>query len=408
MTPPEMNAQTIRQWLVDPEQAARFDEAYHGALEALECMDCMVIDPPDRVDYLARLVAAVSPQHSVVLFNPQWGAAERKAAEALIEEHLDDMPAGHFYIPTGGTGGRVKFAIHTRETFSAAVEGYARFWGRERLNAVCPLPVCHIGGLMLAQRTLLTGGQLWLADPKLEQTPPPGFDFSAAHVSLVGAQLRRALDNGVGWLRECEAVLVGGGPAQRDLINDALAAGLPLYTAYGLTEAAATVALARAEEDPALGQILPHWEASIGGDGQIQLDGPAVFKGYLGQPPRADGPWPTGDRGELVGGQLRVHGRMGRVIITGGKKVDAALLEERLSEWPEVSEAMVFSEPDPTWGEAVCAVVATPLSAEKLTPIARERLMPEMRPKRWAALPEIPRLPNGKPDWAAIRTSLRE
>lgn len=391
-------------WLACPKQAERFVEAYERAVDELSFLPCAVVDQAERVDYLARLFAARSPQSNVLLFNPQWGENELAQAQQIIEHCEADIGLGKILISTGGSGGRVKFAIHTWETLCAAVEGYRRFWNREAqpLSAVSPLPVCHIGGLMLALRTFLTGGQLWLADPKLEETPPSGFDLSTAHVSLVGAQLRRALDNGVAWLRDCEAVLVGGGPTDQALIDDALAAGIPLYTAYGLTEAAATVALARADEDPTLGEVLPHWEASVDPEGLIELDGPALFQGYLGEGGRQSGPWPTGDRGELVDGRLRVLGRE-RTIITGGKKVDAELLALRIADWPEVEEALIFGEPHAKWGEAVQAVVATQLTPEALSALARERLMPEMRPKAWRVWAKIPRLANGKPDWGPIR-----
>lgn len=398
----DIPARLAQPWLADPAQAKRFAMALDDALDDCLYIEGWLVKDGDRVAYLARVLGALAAGKCSFLGNPHWGGKEFVLANEMMTGG-SGLHGGRILIPTGGTGGRLKFAIHSWETLLAAVEGYAAFWNRTTLNAVCPLPVCHIGGLMLALRTFITGGRLWLADPKLETPPPPDFDLSSAHVSLVGAQLRRALDNGVGWLRECEAVLVGGGPTDQRLVDDALQAGIPLYTAYGLTEAAATVAIARADEDPTLGTILPHWQASIGEGGAIHLDGPSLFLGYLGEESPRAAPWPTGDRGELVDGRLRVLGRMGRVIITGGKKVDASLLESRLVEWPEIEEALVFGEADPHWGEAVRAVVVTGADAASLSAWAKDRLLPEMRPKAWGIAKAIPRLENGKPDWPAIR-----
>lgn len=398
-----MERTLINRWLVDPAQAEQFEQAYETACEDVSFLPAVNVSKADRIEYLAWLLAARSPSSNVFCINPQWGATEQAAADDVVLTNQIDFGLGKILIPTGGTGGKIKFAIHTWETLSASVEGYARFWNRAQLNAICPLPVCHIGGLMLALRTFITGGQLWLADPKLEQAPPPGFDLSTAHVSLVGAQLRRALDNDIAWLRECEAVLVGGGPTDRDLAREAVAAGIPLYAAYGLTEAAATVALAKVtgEEDTLRGKVLPHWRVEIR-EGEICLAGPALFKGYMGEAPRTGEFWPTGDRGQMVDGALEVLGRSGRMIITGGKKVDADFLESRLREWPEVRDVVVVGREDPKWGMAVTALAATDYTPEQLTALAQQRLMPEMRPKQWFATAIIPRGENGKLAWDCI------
>ncbi len=401
MTRDEISARVGQSWLVDAGQARRFHDLFGVQGVASDGIPgCPMVDLVDRVDFLARFLSLVQENTSLALGNPYWGKDEWRQARALVSPGLTDESGCRIFIPTGGTGGRVKFAIHTWETLHAAVGGYSQFWNSGRLNAICPLPVCHIGGLMLALRTFITGGKLWLADSKLEEPPPREFDLSTAHLSLVGAQLRRALDNGVAWLRECEAVLVGGGPTDEGLIDEALTAGIPLYTAYGMTEAGATIALAKAGEELALGEVLPHWKVSISG-GEICLDGPALFQGYLREAPRSAGPWKTGDRGALVGGKLRVLGRE-RMIITGGKKVDASLLEERLNAWEEMAEALVYAESHPKWGQAVCAVVVTSLPEAQLDALARERLMPEMRPKQWKIVRRIPRLDNGKPNWPLI------
>ena len=39
-------------------------------------------------------------------------------------------------IPTGGTGGEIRFARHDASTIEAAVRGYAAHFGAERIHAV--------------------------------------------------------------------------------------------------------------------------------------------------------------------------------------------------------------------------------------------------------------------------------
>ncbi|WP_269541904.1 AMP-binding protein [Cerasicoccus fimbriatus] len=416
-----------RPWLACPEQQSHFAEAYAAAAKRLGNITAgpVVIGDADRVRFLASAFAAIEQGRAVFLASPAWGAHEWRQAEALIPPsaivwsnsaaaertfhgNFGEPEPGSILIPTGGTGGRIKFAVHTLATLMASVRGYQAHWSGGALNAICPLPVCHIGGLMLALRTALTGGRLWLCDARLEETPPPGFDLGSAHCSVVGAQLRRALDQGGHWLSQCRAVLVGGGPSAPELLRDAFEAGIPLYTAYGLTEAAATVALNQVSpgSDPAVGDVLPHWRVDVA-DGLIRLRGEALFRGYWGQAMRVDDFWETGDRGELLDGQLKVLGRAGRFIVTGGRKVDADLLEKRLGSWPEIDAALVFGAPHREWGEAVTAVVVSSSSVAELVAKAKEELMPEMRPKQWICVEAIPQTEHGKPDWPAIYSLMK-
>ncbi|WP_309383375.1 AMP-binding protein [Cerasicoccus frondis] len=416
----------VSRWLADPKQVQRFLDAYVAAGQQLsKGGEHVLICAEDRVVFLAYLAAAMPQQRGIFLANSQWGAAEWAQAYRQMPADLTvlgvapvrqldvsgaacaDYP-GRLLIPTGGTGGRIKFAVHTTESLKASVDGYLTYWGGEPLNVICPLPVCHIGGLMLALRAAWTGGQLWLCDARLEEQPPAGFNLRHAHCSVVGAQLRRALDQGGHWLRECGAVLVGGGPSAPEILQEAIEEGIPLYTAYGLTEAAATVALAKVEPgaDCSLGEVLPHWRVEMR-DGRIYLSGEALFKGYWGEAPRGDAYWDTGDRGELVGGRLKVSGRAGRFVITGGRKVDADLLEKRLLAWPEIQDAVVFGAPHREWGEAVTAVVETSASEAALVAKARAELLPEMRPKDWRPVAQLPRTPLGKPDWPAIYSLMK-
>lgn len=407
-------------WLAGEGVAARFAEAWVRAGERLDATSGPVlVAEPDRVAFLAAALASIARARPVFFANPNWGADARAQAVALLPRGLTvcgapleretagpDAAPGQIMIPTGGTGGRIKFAVHTVGTLTAAVDGYARYWEQDHLHAVCPMPVCHIGGFMLAWRTWWTGGRLWLIDTRLAEPPPDGFPLDEAHVSIVGTSLHQAADETLDWLRRTRAVLLGGGPPRLEWLQTGLDARLPLYVAYGLTEAAATVALGRvAEPDPGTitAEVLPHWAVSIGGSGEVRLQGPALFLGYHGEPGGAPSPWDTGDRGELdPAGRLRLKGRRGRVIITGGRNVDADWLADELLSWPEITDALVYACPDAHWGEAVHAAVVTCTDAETLSALARRRLSPECRPKHWRIFPSLPRTMHGKADWEAL------
>jgi o-succinylbenzoate---CoA ligase len=79
-----------------------------------------------------------------------------------------------------------------------------------------------------------------------------------------------------------------------------------------------------------------------------------------GTDPRdADGWFPTGDAGvwDVAEGRLRVFGRVGDVIVTGGEKVWPAAVERVLGTHATVAAVAVVGQPDAEWGHRVVAVV---------------------------------------------------
>jgi O-succinylbenzoic acid--CoA ligase len=146
---------------------------------------------------------------SVFLCDPQWGAAARARAAEL--QALDAAEAGGgegwLCIPTGGTGGGVKFARHDERTLGAAVRGFCAHFGLERVSAVNVLPACHVGGLLPRIRCAATGGEHVAWDWKrLEAGDRPVLAPSrgAWTISLVPTQLQRliGMTEAVKWLRD--------------------------------------------------------------------------------------------------------------------------------------------------------------------------------------------------------------
>ena len=89
-------------------------------------------------------------------------------------------------------------------------------------------------------------------------------------------------------------------------------------------------------------------------DGEILVSGPNFAPNTLD----ADGWLRTGDLGgSTQSGRLRIIGRRGDTIVSGGENVAPAEVEAVLLEHPAVADAGVFSRPDPEWGERVVATV---------------------------------------------------
>lgn len=388
-----------RPWLftLPPDQAvARFDAAMEQPARAK-------LNADGAIDCLFALLAAMARQEGVYLETRQWPATLWKDA---IQPESTPLPQGSVAIATGGSGGQLRFALHTWQSILSGIEAYQCYFGSQTIHAVNCLPLHHVGGLIPCLRTFFSGGQLLLADWKaienglLPAQLPPG-----AHLSLVPTQLSRVLEqqDALSWLGGAGALLVGGGAAPRELVERALAAGLPLYLAYGMTEAAGTVALAEGRHWLAAGepaaQLLPHLRARVV-EGEIQLAGAGLFSGYWGEEARLGEWYATGDEGRLTAeGQLVVWGKRGRGINTGGEKVAPWFVESALRATGLCEDALVLGLPDAEWGQRVVALVSgCRAEAKVLEQALRESLPAYMCPKAYRKVERIPRNALGKAD----------
>jgi O-succinylbenzoic acid--CoA ligase len=205
------------------------------------------------------------------------------------------------------------------------------------------------------------------------------------------------------------AVLVGGGPADPDLLRRAAAAGLPALQTYGMTETASQVATvdpaAISTEAGTAGRPLDGIEVRIvdergrplprGTTGQIEVRGAVVSPGALGEQERPPGRWlATGDLGSLDRDcRLTVAGRADDLIVTGGENVSPVAVEAALRLHPGVRDVRVRGEDDPEWGRAIVADVVLDggCSVEEVGRFARGRLAGFQVPKRWNVVAAIER-----------------
>jgi O-succinylbenzoic acid--CoA ligase len=225
--------------------------------------------------------------------------------------------------------------------------------------------------------------------------------------SLVPTMLQRILERDPGPYEGMTAILLGGAPAGPELVEQALLAGLPVLQTYGLTEAGSQVATVErgtaAQSLRTVGPPLDGFMVSFD-RGEIQVDGPAVSPGYVGEAPRI-GAHRTGDLGYLdANGRLVVTGRKDGLIITGGENVHPAAVEAAIESSPEAGQAVVFGAPDDEWGQIVVAVVeATFGDLPKIEQEVRAVVARHEVPRRWIAVHALPMLANGKPDRIAAR-----
>jgi amino acid adenylation domain-containing protein len=164
--------------------------------------------------------------------------------------------------------------------------------------------------------------------------------------------------------------------------------------------------------DPA-GELVP-----VGVVGEIYVGGAGVTPGYVGAAgagaerlvadPLAPGGGPlyrTGDLGRWrPDGQLEFAGRADRQVKVRGVRVEPGEVEHALERHRSVREAAVVARPGPEGTELVGFVVGTGPEAgpEALAAHLRGLLPDQLVPAHLIAVEELPRLPSGKIDRAAL------
>jgi long-chain acyl-CoA synthetase len=145
----------------------------------------------------------------------------------------------------------------------------------------------------------------------------------------------------------------GGAPLPNEIAEFFASAGLPILQAYGLTENIC-VAFNRADDFKfgTVGKPMPMCEVKIAADGEILVKSPMMFSGYYKEPEKtaemfdAEGWLKTGDLGVLdEDGFLKITGRKKEIIVLStGKNVAPALLENLLKENHLVSQAFIYGD----------------------------------------------------------------
>ena len=312
-------------------------------LEKVSC-SALISDDKDLIDAAGSTLRNLQPETLL-----EEGATSPDRIGETCEIQLDG-PATIVF--TSGSTGTPKAALHTyRNHYFNALgsnENLALASGDRWLHS---LPLYHVGGLSILFRCLISGAAMALP----EADAPVGESISrlgATHVSLVSTQLLRLLgedDDPQG----LKAILMGGGRIPEELVEEALARGLPIHTSYGLTEMASQVTTTPAgafrEELRTSGRALPYREVRVSGEGEILVRGRTLFAGYARgtdlDPSRDDEGWfRTGDLGELDDeGYLRVTGRRDNLFVSGGENVQPEEVESALLRLEGVQEARIRS-----------------------------------------------------------------
>ena len=308
---------------------------------------------------LAALDQVLHGRASALLPVPAGGDRRSMLSALRVGEAIDDDIA--LVVTTSGTTGAPKGALLTAAALTAsATATHDRLGGPGRW--LLALPPYHIAGVQVLVRSLLAG------TVPVELDVSTGFDVNQLpsavaelgsgrrYTALVAAQLAKALTDpaATAALAGLDAVLIGGGPAPRPVLDAAASAGISVVRTYGMSETAGGCVYE--------GVPLDGVKVRVDADGRIVIGGPTLAKGYRNPPdpdPFAEPGWfRTDDVGAVDdSGILSVLGRVDDAISTGGLTVLPQPVEAALRTHPAVADCAVFGLADERLGQRVVAAV---------------------------------------------------
>ena len=236
-------------------------------------------------------------------------------------------------------------------------------------------------------------------------------------------------------------VIIGGAALPEGLARAALARGIDLHAAYGMSETCPVLTIADMAGDGtvavriATGKAAPLVQLRIVDPdmrdvahdgvaaGEVVARAPWLTAGYLRNPAGSAALWAggwlhTGDVGTMAAdGTLRLTDRLKDVIKSGGEWISSLELESIISLVAGVVEVAAVGMPDPRWGERPVVLVVAKADvgggdvraaahAAVDVAIAAGRLSKWAAPERVVLVDAIPKTSVGKIDKKAIRAGL--
>lgn len=287
---------------------------------------------------------------------------------------------------TSGSTGTPKEIRIEKEHLLASARRTADFF---RLDSSSLLYSCispdFIGGKMMFVRQQLLGCRLQWEEPS--NRPLERVTERISLLSVVPSQMIHILDN-LDQMPPIDNILVGGSAIPASLRKRIADSGLKAYESYGMTETASHIALRRIEENPgpfhALGDITVFDE-----DGALGITIPC-WKTIV-----------TNDCAEVLNPkEFYIKGRKDNIIISGGKKINPEIIEEKLSASLKIP-FYISSLPDDKWGERLILIAENQdgndgTMKDRIRAVCEALLAPHEKPKELYLTHHLERTPSGK------------
>ena len=405
----------------------------------------LLTDSPDKPVELAacvgeyeQLLAAASPQYDFPDFD------ENSVATTFYTTGTTGNPKGVYFTHR-------QLVLHTlaAATLTGSVDCVRLMGTNDVYMPITPMFHVHAWGIpyvatMLGIKQVYPGR--YEPDMLVELWRREKVTFSHCVPTILQMLLHARNGAGVdfgGW-----KIIIGGSSLNRALYDAALARGIQLTAAYGMSETCPLIscayfdeALMEAGEEERIGYRLkagvpvPLVDAAIVDEdgnflpadgetqGELVLRAPWLSMGYFREPERGRELWAggwmhTGDVATLDShGVIDLRDRIKDVIKTGGEWVSSLEIEDLISRHGAVREVAVVGIPDAQWGERPFALLVLHEGQQLDAAAVKQHLGPFVDlghinkwaiPTQIAVVTEIPKTSVGKLDKKRIRVDIVE
>lgn len=270
-----------------------------------------------------------------------------------------DLQSPATIILSSGSTGQPKAVVHSLAAHIASAQGAATNMPIKPGDRwLWSLPLFHVSGLSIPIRCALAGATVVGTSEERKLSAKALADAKVSHLSVVGTQLRRLLEEPAFPSKSLDSVLLGGSSVDPKIVQTARSRGVGVLTTYGLSETASQVSTSANGDDPlSSGKVLPGREVNINDSGEILVRGKTLCLGYyqdgkIYSVVDDQGWFATRDLGEFdASDHLYVRGRIDNMFISGGENIYPETIERTILSLFKVNQAFVIPKSDPEYGQ---------------------------------------------------------
>ncbi len=333
-----------------------------------------------------------------------------------VNEHFEGLKSGRHFIKswisnkqffdqkTSGSTGKPTVHTISRKNILASAQRTALSLNLSHgLRALVCINMAYIGGKMMLARGLLFDWTLKLIPPTsfadTDQIPPGPFDFAA----MVPLQIENLLqsEEGIQLLNSTAKIIVGGAAMGQHLTKQIQHLNCEIYATYGMTETVSHIALQKLNGPDSTDHftILPGVDFGLDERNCLKLKADVTDDQWIQTNDIVD----VRDRDNFS-----IIGRADNIINTGGVKISAELLEEKIAPviQPYTSSFAVTGLPDDLLGEKIVLVCSPLAKTENHILKLLKTALQKFEVPRTILEMEIPQTESGKTDRARLKSRL--